>query len=193
VGKPLALLSQSRSVKDIIHETIDRTLEGIVFVSGFPPAPDRIKNGRLVVMAAAATLGYEEINNRCKVDTHYVDELVKVVRQSFSSHLLMMIHCPQAEARICSLRKILKEKAITHVVAQYKLQSGCKALITALLAGRSYIFPGDMANVCDFTDTGILADFYMLRMFFVAIYGTKERAVRTPNLRSSHCGGILQN
>jgi hypothetical protein len=89
VGRPLALLSQSRPVKAVMHETIDRTLEGIVFISGFPPAADRIKNGRLVVMAAAEKLNYEEIKNRCKVDTHYVDEIAKVVRQFFSSYLLM--------------------------------------------------------------------------------------------------------
>ena len=53
----------------------------------------------------------------------------------------------QGEVRICSLQKVLKEKATTHVVAQYKLQGGCKTLVTALLAGRSYIFPGDVMNV----------------------------------------------
>ena len=58
----------------------------------------------------------------------------------------------QGKARICSLRKMLKEKATTHVAAQYKLQPGCKALVTALLAGRNYIFPGDVTNVHDFTD-----------------------------------------
>jgi hypothetical protein len=92
VGKPLALLSQSRLVKDVIHETINSTLEGIVFIAGFPPAADRTKNGRLVVAAVAAKLGYEEIKNRCNLDTHYVDEIAKVVRQSFSSHLLMVTH-----------------------------------------------------------------------------------------------------
>ena len=65
-GKPLALLSQSKPVKDVIHETIDQTLEGIVFVTGFPPAADRIKNGRLVVVAAAERFGYKEIKLCCK-------------------------------------------------------------------------------------------------------------------------------
>jgi hypothetical protein len=43
----------------------------------------------------------------------------------------------------------LKEKATTHVVAQYKLQAGCKTLIAALLAGWSYIFPGDECTWLD--------------------------------------------
>jgi hypothetical protein len=73
-------------VKDVIHETIDRTLEGIVFVAGFPPAADRTRNGRLVVAAAAAKLGHQEIKDRCNLDTHYVDEIAKVVRHC--SHLI---------------------------------------------------------------------------------------------------------
>ena len=52
VGKPLALLSQPGPVKDVIHETINQTLEVVVFVNGFPPAADRSKNGRLAVAAA---------------------------------------------------------------------------------------------------------------------------------------------
>jgi hypothetical protein len=99
VGKPLALLSQTRLVKDVIHETINSTLEGIVFIAGFPPAADRTKNGRLVVAAVAAKLGYEEIKNRCNLDTHYVDEIAKVVRQLFSSHLLMVTHTPHRVRR----------------------------------------------------------------------------------------------
>jgi hypothetical protein len=87
------------------------------------------------VATAAANLGYKEIEDRCNINTHYVDEIAKVVRQSFSSHLPMMTHPSQGEVRICSLRKVLKEKATTHVVAQYKLQAGCKTLIAALLAG----------------------------------------------------------
>jgi hypothetical protein len=78
-GKPLALLSQSKPVKDVIHATIDRTLEAIVFITGFPPAADRIKNGHLVVAAAVARFGYKEIEVRCSMDTHYVDEIAKVV------------------------------------------------------------------------------------------------------------------
>jgi hypothetical protein len=74
----------------------------------------------------------------------------------------VITHPSQGEARICSLRKILKEKATTHVVSQYQLHAGCKSLVTALLAGRSYIFPGDVMNVCDFTDIQILANFYLL-------------------------------
>jgi hypothetical protein len=84
VGKPLAILLQSRSIKSIIHDSINRTLEGIVFISGFPLAADRAKNGRLIVMEAATKLGHEEIRDRCKVDTHYVDEMVKVVCGDYS-------------------------------------------------------------------------------------------------------------
>jgi hypothetical protein len=83
-GKPLALLSQSQAVKDVIHETIDRTLEAIVFVSGFPPVADRIRNGRLVVAAAAVKLGFKKIEARCTADIHYADEIAKVVRHIFS-------------------------------------------------------------------------------------------------------------
>ena len=86
VGKPLAFLSQSAPVKDIIHETINQTLEAIIFVTGFPPVADRSKNGRLTVAAAAAHLGYQEIIDRCKIDTHYVDKIAKVVRKPFSSY-----------------------------------------------------------------------------------------------------------
>ena len=83
VGKPLATLSQSGPVKAVIHETINRTLEGIIFVTGFPPAADRTKNGRLIVAAAAACLGYKEIKDRCNIDTHYIDQIAKVVRQNY--------------------------------------------------------------------------------------------------------------
>lgn len=193
VGKPLALLSQSGPVKDVIHETINRTLEGIVFVAGFPPAADRTKNGRLIVAAAAARLSYKEIWDRCNIDTHYVDEIAKVVRQLFSSYLPVITHPSQGEARICSLRKILKEKATTHVVTQYKLHAGCKPLVTALLAGRSYIFPGDVMNVCDFTDIRIIANSYLLCTLFVAIYGTKGCTIPSPNLCGSPCRSVLQN
>jgi hypothetical protein len=135
VGKPLALLSQSGPMKDVIHKTINRTLEGIVFITGFPPAADRTKNGRLIVAAAAACLGYKEIKDCCNIDTHYVDKIAKVVQQLFSSYLPVITHPSQGEARICSLQNILKEKATTHIVAQYELHAGCKPLITALLAG----------------------------------------------------------
>lgn len=180
-------------VKDVIHETINRTLEAIVFVTGFPPAADRSKNGRLAVAAAAAHLGYQEIVDRCNIDTHYVDEIAKVVRKLFLSYLPMITVPSQGEGRICSLRKTLKDKATTHVVAQYKLHAGCKPLVTALLAGRSYIFPGDVTNVCGFTDTIVRTNFYLLYMFSVAVYGTKERTVRSPNLCGYPCRGLLQN
>ena len=193
VGKPLAFLSQSAPVKDIIHETINQTLEAIIFVTGFPPVADRSKNGRLTVAAAAAHLGYQEIIDRCKIDTHYVDKIAKVVRKLFSSYLLMITVPSQGEGRICALRKTLKDKATTHIVAQYKLHAGCKPLITALLAGRSYIFPGDVTNVCGFTDTRILTNFYLPYTFPVAVYSTKECTVRSLNLCGSPCRGLLQN
>jgi hypothetical protein len=66
-------------VKDVIHETIDRTLKAIVFVSGFPPVADRIRNGRLIVAAAAVKLGFKKIEAHCSADIHYADEIAKVV------------------------------------------------------------------------------------------------------------------
>ena len=66
-------------MKDVIHETINRTLEAIIFVTGFPPAVDRSKNGCLTVAPVAAHLGYQEIIDCCNIDTHYVDEIAKVV------------------------------------------------------------------------------------------------------------------
>jgi len=105
----------------------------------------------------------------------------------------MVAHASQGEARICSLRKILKEKATTHVVAQYKLQAGCQTLVTALLAGRSYIFPGDVMNVRDLTDIRILAEISLLCTFSVALYGTEGCTIRSPNLCGSPCRGVLQN
>jgi hypothetical protein len=170
-GKPLALLSQSQPVKDLIHETIDRTLEAIVFVSGFPPVVDRIRNSRVIVAAVAAKLGFKEIEARCGVDIHYIDEIVKVVCQFLLMSTGNDSYLSQGEARICSLQKILKEKAITHIMAQYKLQPGCRALVTALLGGRSYIFPGDMMNVCDFTDYGYtISDFYLLHIHTYTLF-----------------------
>ena len=89
VGKPLALLSQFPPVKDVIHKTINRTLEAIIFVTGFPPAADRSKNGHLAVAAAAAHLGYQEIIDCCNIDTHYVDEIAKVEKwNEYHSHLI---------------------------------------------------------------------------------------------------------
>ena len=85
VGKPLALLSQPGPMKDVIHETINQTLEAIIFINGFPPAADRAKNGHLIVAAVAARLHYQEIIDRCSIDTHYVDEIAKVVQKLFSS------------------------------------------------------------------------------------------------------------
>jgi hypothetical protein len=145
------------------------------------------------VAAAAAHLRYQEIVDRCKIDTHYVDEIAKVVRKLFSSYLPMITLPSQGEGRICSLRKTLKDKATTHVVAQYKLHAGCKPLVTALLAGRSYIFPGDVTNVCGFTDTRFRTNFYLLYTFPVAIYGTKGRTVRSPNICGYPRRGLLQN
>ena len=174
-------------VKYVIHETINQTLEAIIFVTGFPPAADRSKNGRLTVAAAAAHLGYQEIIDCCNIDTHYVDEIAKVVRISFSSYLPMITLPSQGEGSIFSLRKTLKDKATTHIVDQYKLHAGCKPLITALLAGRSYIFPGDVTNVCGFTDTRILTNFYLPYTFPVAVYGTKKCTIRSPNLCGSPC------
>ena len=69
---------------------------------------------------------------------------------------------------------MLKEKATTHVAVQYKLQPGCKALVTALLAGQSYIFPGDVMNVHDFPDIWIFTNFSLQWTFSIAIYGTKK-------------------
>jgi len=66
-------------MKNVIHEMINQTLEAIIFVTGFPPAADRSKNGHLTVAAAAAHLGYQEIIDHCNIDTHYVDEIAKVV------------------------------------------------------------------------------------------------------------------
>jgi len=180
-------------MKDIIHETVSWTLEAIIFITGFPPAADRSKNGCLTVAAAAAHLGYQEIIDHCNIDTHYVDEIAKVVRKSFSSYLPMITLPSQGEGRICSLQKTLKDKATTHVMAQYKLHAGCKPLVTALLAGRSYIFPGDVTNVCGFTDTRILTNFYLPYTFPVAVHGTKECTIQSPNLCSSPCQGLLQN
>jgi hypothetical protein len=80
-----------------------------------------------------------------------------------------MITVPsQSEGRICSLQKTLKDKAMTHIMAQYKLHAGCKPLVTAFLTGQSYIFPGDVMNVCGFTDTRVCTNFYLLYMFSVA-------------------------
>ena len=79
VGKPLALLSQPGPMKDVIYETINQTLEAIIFINGFPPAADRAKNGCLAVAAAADRLLYQEIIDRCSIDTHYVGEIAKVV------------------------------------------------------------------------------------------------------------------
>ena len=78
VGKPLAALSQSAPVKDVIQKTINRTLEAIIFVT------DRSKNGHLAVAAAPAHIGYQAIIDSCNIDTHYVDELAKVVYVSFT-------------------------------------------------------------------------------------------------------------
>jgi hypothetical protein len=39
-----------------------------------------------VAAAAAAKLGHREIEDRCNLDTHYVDEIAKVVRHY--SHLI---------------------------------------------------------------------------------------------------------
>jgi hypothetical protein len=86
----------------------------------------------------------------------------------------------------------LKEKATTHIVAQYELHAGCKPLITALLAGWSYIFPGDVMNVCDFIDIWIRANFYLLCRFSVAIYSTKGCTIQAPDLCRSPCWGVLQ-
>ena len=103
VGKLLALLSQSVPMKNVIYEIIKTTLKGIIFFAGFPPAADRSKNGHLTMAAVEAHLSYQEIIDCCNIDTHYVDEIAKVVWKLFSSYSPMITFPSQGEGRICSL------------------------------------------------------------------------------------------